>query len=139
MSVTFTIAAVASAMAGRPVYIADGHHRYETACNYRDELVAERGSLVGALVSEPDDSIFAIASNGVVIRTPVADIRQTGRQTMGVNLMGLADGVTVVAVARSAAEEEDEEILSDDGDSDPDPVADEVAGDHGESTSDEKE
>ena len=103
------------------------------------KLVAERGSLVGALVSEPDDSIFAIASNGVVIRTPVADIRQTGRQTMGVNLMGLADGVTVVAVARSAAEEEDEEILSDDGDSDPDPVADEVAGDHGESTSDEKE
>ena len=103
------------------------------------KLVAERGSLVGALVCEPDDSIFAIASNGVVIRTPVADIRQTGRQTMGVNLMGLADGVTVVAVARSAAEEEDEEILSDDGDSDPDPVADEVAGDHGESTSDEKE
>ncbi|HNO15891.1 MAG TPA: DNA gyrase subunit A, partial [Actinomycetota bacterium] len=47
------------------------------------KLVAERGSLVGALVSEPDDSIFAIASNGVVIRTPVADIRQTGRQTMG--------------------------------------------------------
>ena len=103
------------------------------------KLVAERGSLVGALVSEPDDSIFAIASNGVVIRTPVADIRQTGRQTMGVNLMGLGDGVTVVAVARSAAEDEDEEIVSDDGDSDPDPVADEVAGDHGESTSDEKE
>ena len=103
------------------------------------KLVAERGSLVGALVCEPDDSIFAIASNGVVIRTPVADIRQTGRQTMGVNLMGLGDGVTVVAVARSAAEDEDEEIVSDDGDSDPDPVADEVAGDHGESTSDEKE
>jgi DNA gyrase subunit A len=98
------------------------------------KLVAERGSLVGALVCEPDDSIFAIASNGVVIRTPVADIRQTGRQTMGVNLMGLGDGVTVVAVARSAAEEEDESI-----DSDPDPVAEETAGDHGESISDEKE
>ena len=99
------------------------------------KLVEERGSLVGALVSEPDDSIFAIASNGVVIRTPVADIRQTGRQTMGVNLMGLADGVTVVAVARSAAEEDEDEIT----DSDPDPVAEEPAGDHGESTSDEKE
>ena len=99
------------------------------------KLVAERGSLVGALVSEPDDSIFAIASNGVVIRTPVADIRQTGRQTMGVNLMGLADGVTVVAVARSAAEEDEDETT----DSDPDPVAEEPAGDHGESTSDEKE
>ncbi|MFN8212457.1 MAG: DUF3566 domain-containing protein [Candidatus Nanopelagicales bacterium] len=47
-------------------------------------------------------------------------MRQTGRQTMGVNPAGLGDGVTVVAVARSAAEDEDEEIVSDDGDSDPD-------------------
>ena len=99
------------------------------------KLVAERGSLVGALVCETDDSIFAIASNGVVIRTPVADIRQTGRQTMGVNLMGLADGVTVVAVASSAAEDDDDETTPED----PDPVADEAAGDHGESNSDEKE
>jgi uncharacterized protein (DUF1015 family) len=29
---------VASVMAAKPTYIADGHHRYETACNYRDEL-----------------------------------------------------------------------------------------------------
>jgi len=27
-------------MGGRPAFIADGHHRYETACNYRDELAA---------------------------------------------------------------------------------------------------
>ncbi|MBM3954287.1 MAG: DUF1015 domain-containing protein [Planctomycetes bacterium] len=31
---------VAGLMAGRPVFIADGHHRYETACNYRDEVAA---------------------------------------------------------------------------------------------------
>ena len=30
-----------AAMGGRPVYIADGHHRYETACNYRDELAQQ--------------------------------------------------------------------------------------------------
>jgi len=30
-----------AAMGGKAVYIADGHHRYETACNYRDELKAE--------------------------------------------------------------------------------------------------
>ncbi|NIL98994.1 MAG: DUF1015 family protein [Planctomycetales bacterium] len=29
---------LASAMAAKPMFIADGHHRYETACNYRDEL-----------------------------------------------------------------------------------------------------
>lgn len=33
---------VSQMLADRPVYIADGHHRYETACNYRQELM-ERG------------------------------------------------------------------------------------------------
>ncbi|QDU58302.1 DUF1015 domain-containing protein [Aeoliella mucimassa] len=28
-------------LAQLPVYIADGHHRYETACNYRDEVAAQ--------------------------------------------------------------------------------------------------
>lgn len=32
---------VIAAMGDKPIYIADGHHRYETACNYRDDLAAE--------------------------------------------------------------------------------------------------
>jgi uncharacterized protein (DUF1015 family) len=32
---------VAAVMAGKPAYIADGHHRYETALNLRDDLAAE--------------------------------------------------------------------------------------------------
>ncbi|QEG34239.1 DUF1015 domain-containing protein [Bythopirellula goksoeyrii] len=36
-----TITEVTAAMGGLPIYIADGHHRYETACNYRDELASE--------------------------------------------------------------------------------------------------
>jgi uncharacterized protein (DUF1015 family) len=35
------ITAVTGAMGGRPVYIADGHHRYETACTLRDQVAAE--------------------------------------------------------------------------------------------------
>jgi len=35
-----TVSAVAGAMGPKPMFIADGHHRYETACNYRDELAA---------------------------------------------------------------------------------------------------
>jgi uncharacterized protein (DUF1015 family) len=31
---------VAGLMGPKPVFIADGHHRYETACNYRDEVAA---------------------------------------------------------------------------------------------------
>jgi uncharacterized protein (DUF1015 family) len=33
-------AKVAGLMGPKPVFIADGHHRYETACNYRDEVAA---------------------------------------------------------------------------------------------------
>ena len=32
---------VIAAMGDKAVYIADGHHRYETACNYRDQLAAK--------------------------------------------------------------------------------------------------
>ncbi len=35
-----TITAAVAAMGDRPVYIADGHHRYETACTLRDQLAA---------------------------------------------------------------------------------------------------
>jgi DNA gyrase subunit A len=64
-------------------------------------LVEERGSLVGALVCDPGDTIFAVANDGVVIRTRVQEVRATGRDTMGVALMGLSDGRSLVAVARA--------------------------------------
>jgi uncharacterized protein (DUF1015 family) len=44
-----TITAVNAAMGGRPLYIADGHHRYETACTLRDQFAASHG---GALPAE---------------------------------------------------------------------------------------
>ena len=37
------ITEVIGAMGDRPVYIADGHHRYETACTLRDEIAREHG------------------------------------------------------------------------------------------------
>ena len=36
------ISKVAAIMGPRPVFVADGHHRFETACNYRDQLAATR-------------------------------------------------------------------------------------------------
>src|SRR4029079_13955455 len=44
-----TISHVIGAMGERPVYIADGHHRYETACNIRDQFAAANG---GSLPTE---------------------------------------------------------------------------------------
>ena len=66
-------------------------------------LVEKRGGLAGALVCEAEDEIFAIASNGVVIRTRVDEIRAAGRDTMGVSFMKVGDDEEVVAVARSSA------------------------------------
>ena len=36
------IAAASAGMGDKPMFIADGHHRYETACNYRDQLAAKQ-------------------------------------------------------------------------------------------------
>ena len=50
-----TIGDVAAILDPRPLFIADGHHRYETACNYRDWL-AQQGPLdaVARLVRNPN-------------------------------------------------------------------------------------
>jgi uncharacterized protein (DUF1015 family) len=37
-----TISDVAAVMGKKAVYVADGHHRYETACNYRDQLASQQ-------------------------------------------------------------------------------------------------
>jgi len=73
------------------------------------KLVEERGSLVGAVVASEDDELYAIASDGVVIRTRVADIRATGRDTMGVALMAVGEDHAIVAVARGEVGDDSED------------------------------
>jgi DNA gyrase subunit A len=65
-------------------------------------IVEARGRLVGALMVHPDDEIFAITSAGGVIRTRAGEVKRSGRQTMGVRLMNLASGDSVVGLARNA-------------------------------------
>lgn len=38
-----TIGKMTALMDPKPTFVADGHHRYETACNYRDKLAKEAG------------------------------------------------------------------------------------------------
>jgi DNA gyrase subunit A len=65
---------------------------------------------VGAVAVGPDDEVFAITSNGGVIRTPVKPVRRTrDRNTMGVKLMDLPAGVTLVAITRNADEPEEQD------------------------------
>jgi DNA gyrase subunit A len=66
------------------------------------KIVSTRGQLVGALVVRPENELFAIRSDGGVIRTTAGEVRQTGRQTMGVRLINLPEDQSVVAIARNA-------------------------------------
>ncbi|MGQ0480734.1 MAG: DNA gyrase subunit A [Pseudonocardia sp.] len=69
-----------------------------------------RGTLVGALIVDIGDEIFAITSSGGVIRTTAREVRKAGRQTKGVRLMNLGEGATLLAIARNA------EDMADNGD-----------------------
>jgi DNA gyrase subunit A len=72
-------------------------------------IVSTRGGLVGAVAVSPQDEIYAITSEGVVIRTQAVQVRRAQRQTMGVRLVNLPEGVNVVAIARNADEPDDQE------------------------------
>jgi len=80
-------------------------------------IVEARGELVGALMVMPEDEVFAITSAGGVIRTRAAEIKQSGRQTMGVRLVNLSSGQSLVALARNEESLEvangSEELLED--------------------------
>jgi DNA gyrase subunit A len=71
------------------------------------------------------DEIFAITSGGGVIRTSADEVKQSGRQTMGVRLMNLAAGDSVVGLALNAesiAEAEEAGLADEPYPADPDPA-----------------
>jgi DNA gyrase subunit A len=91
-------------------------------------IVEDRGGLVGALMVRPDDEVFAITSAGGVIRTRAGEVKQSGRQTMGVRLMNLAPGDSVVALARNAESEAVDEAVDNSVDNSVDDSAEEDPG-----------
>jgi DNA gyrase subunit A len=66
---------------------------------------SSRGSLVSALVLRDEDEVLAITSAGTVMRTPAAQVRQTGRDSMGVRLVNLDEGVALVSVTKNSEDE----------------------------------
>jgi DNA gyrase subunit A len=70
-----------------------------------------RGKLVGALMVDLDTEVYAITSSGGVIRTLAKEVRKAKRQTMGVRLMNLSEGDSLVAIARNAAAEQVEDAV----------------------------
>jgi DNA gyrase subunit A len=56
-----------------------------------------RGGLIGALVVKASDEILLITSSGVVMRTPVKEVRETGRDTMGVKVINLCGSEKLIS------------------------------------------
>ncbi|MDH3942704.1 MAG: DNA gyrase subunit A [Anaerolineae bacterium] len=61
------------------------------------------GRIAGARVVQKPDDLTIISTNGVVIRTQVATIKQAGRATRGVRVMNLQEGDSVASLARISA------------------------------------
>ena len=72
------------------------------------ELTEKTGALVELRMVEPDEDIMLITSDGVIIRTPVEDIRLAGRATQGVIIMRVVEDVKVVCAAPVPAESEED-------------------------------
>ena len=70
------ISAVAAAMSRKPVFIADGHHRYETACEYREQL--EQGGVLS-----PDHPAQFVLMTCVAMEDPGLLILPTHRLFRG--------------------------------------------------------
>ncbi|PYJ14249.1 MAG: DNA gyrase subunit A [Verrucomicrobia bacterium] len=67
------------------------------------------GDVVGALTVREADEIMLITNKGQMVRTRVKEIRETGRNTMGVKLMDLRNGEKLQAIAPVVSQAEEEE------------------------------
>ena len=75
-------------------------------------ITEKNGPLAGLMAVNGDEDLMIITNTGVIIRTNVANISQTGRATLGVKVMRLDKGaqiVTFTSVAADSEKEEDEE------------------------------
>ena len=84
-------------------------------------VVEGRGSLVGALVTDEADEVLVIMERGKVVRSAVAGVNLTGRNTQGVTFAKPDKGDRIIAVAlgerasdEDASEEDGSESMSED-------------------------
>ncbi|MGH3496431.1 MAG: DNA gyrase subunit A [Nocardioidaceae bacterium] len=80
------------------------------------KLADSRGVLVGGLVVGEADEVMAIKASGQVTRSTSAGVPAKGRDTMGVKFVDVADGDQVVAIARNAEKDVEDDSASDTGD-----------------------
>lgn len=76
------------------------------------KLNEERGGLAGALLVHDDEEVLVILGSGKVVRSNVAEVSVTGRDSMGVTFARLDNSDYVIAIAQN----EDRELEKEDED-----------------------
>lgn len=71
-------------------------------------VVDKNGPLAGLMTVNGDEDLMIITNTGVMIRTSVANISQTGRSTMGVKVMRLDQDAQIVTFTTVQADEKDD-------------------------------
>jgi DNA gyrase subunit A len=72
------------------------------------KVTGKNGEAVGLKTVSDKDEIMLMTEKGMVVRSPIKDIRSTGRSTQGVRLMKLEAGDKVASLAKIVPEDEDE-------------------------------
>lgn len=73
------------------------------------KITDKTGLIAGMSIVTNDNDVMIITTEGVVIRTDVAEISEFGRVTQGVRVMKLDEGVKIKSIEKTAKEEEKEE------------------------------
>ncbi len=71
------------------------------------KVTGKNGEAIGMKTASDKDELMLITEKGMIVRSPVKDIRTTGRSTQGVRLMKLESGDKVASVAKIVPEEEE--------------------------------
>ncbi len=74
-------------------------------------ITEKNGPLAGLLTVKGDEDLMIITDTGVMIRTGVADISQTGRSAQGVKVMRLDQDAKIVTFTTVQPDEKDEEVV----------------------------
>ena len=74
-------------------------------------ITEKNGAIAGLLTVKGDEDLMIITDTGVMIRTGVANISQTGRSTQGVKVMRLDQDAKIVTFTTVQADEKDEEVV----------------------------
>ena len=74
-------------------------------------ITEKNGPLAGLLTVKGDEDLMIITDTGVMIRTSVANISQTGRSTQGVKVMRLDQDAKIVTFTTVQPDEKDEEVV----------------------------